>query len=255
MALDHALVHRAARTGEAVLRVYTWQGATVSFGRHQPARLLYDRAAIAAAGLGVVRRPTGGRAVVHDREITYSVTARLPAPPGVAGQRRMQSRALYAAINGLLIGALARLGVAAVTADRSSPAAVTRPTAPAPCFDEAADGEVVSQGRKLVGSAQWREGGAVLQHGSILVADDQSRLMALMHYPVTAAAPTATLGSLLGRGPSAAEVADALRGALDTALLEAHGRAADVLTIDAETADDALALLTHYAGDEWTWRL
>jgi lipoate-protein ligase A len=254
MALDHALVGRAARTGEAVLRVYTWRGATVSFGRHQPGSL-YDRAAIAAAELGVVRRPTGGRAVLHDREITYSVTAPLAGEYRLANQRRLQSRALYAAINDLLIGAFARLGVSAVTADRSPPAAVSRPSTPAPCFDQAADGEVVAHGRKLVGSAKWRENGAVLQHGSILVADDQSRLAALMHDPAGPSAPTATLGALLGRGPTAREVAVALHGALDDALLDAGGRAADVLAIDAETADAVLALQAHYSDDAWTWRL
>src|SRR5271154_4919364 len=96
MALDHALLARAARTGECVLRVYSWRSPTVSFGRHQRTAGGYDHLHLAA-----VRRPTGGRAVLHDREATYSVTAPVTRP----------LRATYARINRLLLDALHRLGV------------------------------------------------------------------------------------------------------------------------------------------------
>ena len=75
MALDEALMSRARRSGETVLRVYGWAAPTLSFGRHQRALGEYDEAALLRAGVGVVRRPTGGRALLHDREVTYSVTA------------------------------------------------------------------------------------------------------------------------------------------------------------------------------------
>ena len=75
MALDHALMERARRTGESVLRVYAWASPVLSLGRNQRARDVYDDAELARRGVSVVRRPTGGRALLHHREITYSVTA------------------------------------------------------------------------------------------------------------------------------------------------------------------------------------
>src|SRR6476620_9212884 len=75
MALDEALMGRARRTGESVLRVYAWSRPTLSLGRNQRAVGLYREQALAERGVGVVRRPTGGRALLHHREITYSVTA------------------------------------------------------------------------------------------------------------------------------------------------------------------------------------
>jgi len=70
-----ALQARAARTGETVFSIYPGAVPTLSFGRNQPASGLYDVGKIRAAGIDVVRRPTGGRAILHHREITYSVTA------------------------------------------------------------------------------------------------------------------------------------------------------------------------------------
>ncbi len=257
MALDHALMHRAVRTGEAVLRIYTWEVPTLSFGRHEVALGVYDRAAISAAGLAVVRRPTGGRAVLHDDEITYSVTA--PLRPdhhaaGPAGARRARARALYAAINHLLLRGLARLGV---TAQLSSGDATARPRSlgAGPCFDTASDGELVVAGRKLVGSAQWREDGAVLQHGSILIADHRARLAALS--PESAAAartPAAALRDLLHRVPSPADVAVAFAAVLDDALAAAGAPAARLMSSGPETAAMTEELRGRYEDDAWTWR-
>src|SRR5215207_3150452 len=75
MALDEALMARARRTGETVLRVYGWSRPTLSLGRNQRAAGLFDERALAERGVGVVRRPTGGRSLLHHREVTYSVTA------------------------------------------------------------------------------------------------------------------------------------------------------------------------------------
>src|SRR5215210_3033560 len=75
MARDSALQARAARTGETVFSIYSWARPTLSFGRHQPAAGLYDVDKIRSAHVDVVRRPTGGRAILHDHEVTYSVTA------------------------------------------------------------------------------------------------------------------------------------------------------------------------------------
>ena len=246
MALDHALMRRAAETGEAVLRVYSWRQPTLSLGRHQPARGIYDAAAIQSFGVDVVRRPTGGRAVLHHREVTYCVVAPLS---GDNGAPRKRVRDIYTAVNELLADALLELGAPVTVATDASNAP---PHLDSPCFDTAAMGELVADGRKLVGSAQWREGRAVLQHGSILVDDDQYLLTELA--PTTAPARVATLRRTLGRAPSFDEIASALRHALNASLERAFRPACTVL--DPDSVQDGFSKLrTHYADPAWTWRL
>src|SRR5512143_892598 len=75
MAIDEALMHRAAESGEGVFRIYRWREPTLSLGRHQRARDAYDPDKAASLGVALVRRMTGGRALLHWREVTYSVTA------------------------------------------------------------------------------------------------------------------------------------------------------------------------------------
>jgi Lipoate-protein ligase A len=150
MALDEALMDRARATGEWVLRVYSWSAPTISLGRNQSARGRYDLDRVRELELDMVRRPTGGRAILHDREITYSVTA----PVGDAGDLRES----YDRINRLLLRGLRSLGVAASVA---RPATRSMPPGMAPCFDEPAAGELTLGGRKLAGSAQWRSDDAL----------------------------------------------------------------------------------------------
>jgi len=239
MAVDVALMARAATTGEAVLRVYTWALPTLSFGRNQVALGWYDQRRLREAGVDVVRRPTGGRAILHHREVTYSVTA--PIGGGAL-------RSTYTRINRIVANALARLGVP--TEEAGSARRAPGPTA-APCFETPTAGELTSGGRKLVGSAQWRDDRALLQHGSILVEDDQRRIPLLMTSPTSddpVPAP-ATLYALLGRRPGAEEIAGALFDALRT--LEAP---------DAEPLDaaDAVACAAaekgRFSDPAWTWR-
>jgi lipoyl(octanoyl) transferase len=257
MALDHALMLRATRTGEAVLRIYTWRQPTLSFGRHETAIGAYDPAAIAAAGLAVVRRPTGGRAVLHDDEITYSVTAPLSAEQ----PRRAHARALYAAINVLLLHGLARLGVSAELAVRDPGPSTLRSLGTGPCFDTASDGEVVVAGQKLVGSAQWREDGAVLQHGSMLISGHRARLAALSDrrspgtvIPAAMPAPAAALRDLLPRVPAPTDVALAFGAVLGDALADAGAPAARIMFPGPETAAMTASMRSHYEDDAWTWR-
>ena len=239
MALDVALMRRARATGEATMRVYSWATPALSLGRNQPARGHYDEDRAARDGVEIVRRPTGGRALLHHREVTYSVTA--PAGDSL--------RASYARINALLLDALRRLGVHASLA-----APVARAAAPslAPCFEAPANGEIVVGGRKLVGSAQWREDGALLQHGSVLVDDDQPLVAALTRRPLAPVPAPATLRELLGRAPAPAEVhaalGDAIRAMED----------GDVAPLDT-AAEPELARWTSearatFADPAWTWR-
>src|SRR6185295_2345814 len=109
MALDEALLERARRTGEATLRVYTWAQPTLSLGRNQRARGVYDPMLAAQHGVHIVRRITGGRALLHHREITYSVSAPTHSDVSLAGS--------YLAINRILLHALRGLGVPAEVAE------------------------------------------------------------------------------------------------------------------------------------------
>jgi lipoate-protein ligase A len=241
MARDIALQARAARTGETVFSVYSWSQPTLSFGRNQPASGLYDVSRIRAAGIDVVRRPTGGRAILHHREVTYSVTAPL--------QDAAPLRETYSRINRILQTGLRRLGVSVELASPSRRAPVPSVRA---CFETPGEGELVAQGAKLVGSAQWRDEGALLQHGSILVDDDQSSLSVFAAGTRTASLPIpapATLHSLLGRAPEATEVANAMFEAVRS-LEDAD---ASELPED-EVRDDALEYVPQFLDEGWTWR-
>ncbi len=236
MALDEALMLRAERTGEAVLRVYGWTRPTLSFGRNQVARGKYDIEGARERGVDFVRRPTGGRAVLHHREVTYSVTA----PVSALGTLRES----YATINRLLIHGLRLLGVDAREAD---PHGVTPKPGILPCFVLPSKGEIVAEGRKLVGSAQVREGRALLQHGSVLVDDDQALASTLLLTAAAPPPPPATLHALLGRVPTLDEVANAFAAGLP------HAGALDPRSDPAMERDARLAG-ERYRDPAWTWR-
>ena len=184
MALDHALAV-CSQEGQGVLRLYSWIEATVSFGRNEPARGLYDRTNAADQGIEFVRRPTGGRAVLHSNEVTYAIVVPVRALGG--------PRASYVEINRGLAKGLSSIGAAVTVTDHGK---TLSPDAGA-CFGAPAPGEIIAGEKKLVGSAQLRVGNALLQHGSIIIDGDQSLLNQLtgeLHdivYP-------ATLRSVLG---------------------------------------------------------
>lgn len=240
MALDHALMERARRTGDRVFRVYAWTQPTLSLGRHQVAR---DRINVRTAhdlGIGLVRRPTGGRALLHHREVTYSVTTAL-APDDSA-------RTWYASITDILMRALGLLDARATVATSvgKTPAPAT-----AACFVQPDEGEITVDGRKLVGSALLRQQDALLQHGSILLDDDQSMLNAILPADELPPAPAGTLRrSDTGTVPSFADVAEALFHALRSM----PGVEASALESDAALSDEAARLERVYGSDEWTFR-
>jgi lipoate-protein ligase A len=139
------------------------------------------------------------------------------------------------------------LGVAVEVAAPRERAAV--PSA-SPCFERPAAGELVVDGRKLVGSAQWRDDGAMLQHGSILIEDDQPLVNELVTTQVPPSRPAATLTAALGRTPSFEEVTTAL---FDAVRLLEDSRAAE---IDLDTTIDLArnGARHRYSDDRWTWR-
>lgn len=220
--------------------VYGWAQPTLSFGRNQAAVGCYDLERMRSLCIDVVRRPTGGRALLHNREVTYSVTA--PVVPGIA------VRESYERINSILLAALERLGVGASVADRASPVATLSNS---PCFATPSGGELIADGRKLVGSAQWRDAGVLLQHGSILVDDDQSLIptFTLEQNAASAIPPPATLTRALGRTPAPGEIADALIDAVRE-IEDPHARELEELHV----RDHTLAELPRFKNEVWTWR-
>ena len=236
MAVDHALALEL-RPGQAVLRLYGWEQATVSFGRNQPARGHYDGDAAQSAGFPFVRRPTGGRAVLHDRELTYSVVAHAAELGG--------PRAAYRSIHEALRAGLCALGV---------PAELTPPGGPAggldtsPCFAAPAPGEIHVGGRKLVGSAQARFRSVILQHGSILTVNDQ-RFLEELGAPASNTAPGLTLQAL--GAPTATDVVADVIEAGFVERLSGRKRPDDLTDAEEKRVGE---LEGHYQSSEWTWR-
>ena len=200
MAIDRDLLDAVERDGEstAYLRLYRWDPPCLSFGRNEPALARYDRALIERLGLNVVRRPTGGRAVWHEHEVTYAVAA----PVAAFGSLRDS----YLTIHARLALALRGLGAAADLARRPAYTAALHAGA---CFAQPVGGEVVVAGRKVIGSAQVRQGNAFLQHGSILLDGSQDAVLRVSRAPGAPVLAT-TLRSVLGRHVSFDEVAGAI---------------------------------------------
>jgi lipoate-protein ligase A len=235
MAIDSALLERA-EAGERWLRLYAWQ-PTLSFGRHEPAGRRYDAGRIAALGLAVVRRPTGGRAVWHAGELTYAVVM----PADGAGSLRDAYRDIHL----LLRDALRSLGVPAELA----PLGRAIPVDAGACFASPAGGEVVVGGRKVVGSAQLRRGSALLQHGSILLLDDQTVVVRVTRGAATVDR-SLPLGRAAGRPVSWEEAADAVRRTASTAW--GPGAVPAPATL-AEIERRAAAAGEHFLSPTWTW--
>lgn len=221
MAIDAALL-AAREQGEIpnVFRLYTWHPPAVSLGHHQdPARELHP-GRLAARGLEVARRPTGGRAILHADELTYAVVA-----PVADEQLGCSLAASHAAISGIFRLALRRIGVLAELA-APRPAAI-RPVAAdgpaAPCFAAPTRSELLVDGRKILGSAQRRLCGSFLQHGSLLLGDDHLELADLLRIPVGQAAAwrdrlradTTTVTRAAGRRVPLRELMEALAGAIE----------------------------------------
>lgn len=227
MACDTALL-AAADAGSAAsgppapptIRLFGWSPPAISLGHHQPDPSPAEAARMRARGLEWVRRPTGGRAVYHgapDEELTYSVVAPVGAPE--LGGGLAQS---YRRIHELIAAALSDLGVEATLAPRSPTGADARTRASGPasrraCFAASVAWEIAVDGRKLVGSAQRRGRRAILQHGSIPLAGDQSLLSEI--WPGCLEPERVTnVSSEVGRRVGFDELASALVAAFENAL-------------------------------------
>ena len=206
MALDEALLlGRLRAASPPTIRFFAWEPPAISLGYGQPFDGRIDLVAAARLGIGLVRRPTGGSAILHegpDLEVTYSVTA---GAGDFAGADDLL--ATYRWIGAALEAGLRRLGapVDMVPVQPSDPAAM-----PAFCFARTGSYELEVAGRKLVGSAQRRQGAGFLQHGAVMLGAAPDRLRRVFPGEADPLQGMTTLEAVLGRRPSFAETIAAL---------------------------------------------
>lgn len=180
MALDEALLELHS-VGEIppVIRFYEWNPATLSIGYFQSAEKDVNLQAIKEQNLGFVRRPTGGRAVLHESELTYSVivSEQYPNMPVTV------TEAYRVLSEGLLIG-FQNLGLNAYFSipDTEEKLADLKKPKSAVCFDAPSWYELVVEGKKVAGSAQTRQKGVILQHGAILLDLDEEKLLSVFNF-------------------------------------------------------------------------
>jgi lipoate-protein ligase A len=200
------------------VRFYRWEPPCLSLGKRQPLGGV-DLAACGRDGLDVVRRPTGGWAILHTDELTYSIAVR-PDDPRAAG-------AILDAYRKLSQGLVAGLRLLGVPAEMNPVTPGGVHNASAACFEVPSAYEITVDGRKLIGSAQSRPNGRVLQHGSLPLEGDIARVARYLAFAsadereALAAhlrAHATTLSDLLGRIVSFTEAAAALRDGFASAL-------------------------------------
>ncbi|NMH68651.1 lipoate--protein ligase family protein [Bacillus sp. RO3] len=181
MALDEALLdwHSEGKIPPTI-RFYGWDPATLSIGYFQKVEKEINMDAVKEHGLGFVRRPTGGRGVLHEHELTYSVIVseeHPEMPKTVTEAYRVISEGILKGFQGL--GLDAYFAVPKTAEEREG---LKNPRS-AVCFDAPSWYELVVEGRKVAGSAQTRQKGVILQHGSILLDLDEHKLFSLFNYP------------------------------------------------------------------------
>lgn len=176
MAIDEALMEGMVKSAnpQPVLRFYGWNPATLSLGYAQSYLKEVDVDACRESNIDVVRRPTGGRAVLHQYELTYSVIA-----PETEEHVKGSIIESYLKLSEPLLRGLQAVGVPAEMAVKAH----SSQTGTAACFDAPSWYELVVAGKKLVGSAQTRRNGILLQHGSIILHFDVELLFRLLKTP------------------------------------------------------------------------
>lgn len=211
MALDRAVLGlHALGLAPPTLRLYRWEVPTASLGRFQAVEQV-DLEACARRGFDVVRRPTGGRGVLHDDELTYSIVAGVASgvPRGVAASYRHLSAALAEAY--------ALLGVSAQVTARSR-----GEKGAGACYLHATQADLSLGAAKLSGSAQVWKDDAVLQHGCFVISRDvdaEAEVFRLDDGRRSALeGTTATLSGALGVSPSPEEIAEAVADAVERVL-------------------------------------
>jgi len=247
MAIDEAIL-RAVSEGlvPPTLRLYSWEPACLSLGRAQRVADV-DLEALRAASFDLVRRPTGGKTILHVDELTYSVVAP-ETETRVAGAIVESYRRLSAG----LVRGLERLGVAGLTSDRLAGSHRSQAVV---CFETPSDYEITVGGRKLVGSAQMRARGVVLQHGAVPLCGDIARICPLLTVhpdPARVRARATTLEQALGRQATWDEAASAMA----TGFAESLNLRLEPGALTEDELGWAEELRVHkYATVEWTDRV
>lgn len=181
MAIDEAMLilHSQGQVPPTV-RFYGWDPPTLSIGYFQKVDKEINMEGVERHGLGFVRRMTGGRAVLHDQELTYSVVVSEDYP----GMPSSVTEAYRVISLGLLYG-FRNIGLDAYfsTPETEEQKAVLTNPRSAVCFDASSWYELVVEGRKVAGSAQTRQKGVILQHGAILMDVDEEMLFDVIQFP------------------------------------------------------------------------
>ena len=225
MALDEALLewHSKGEIGP-VLRFYEWAPATLSIGYFQNVSKEVDMAQVEKHQLDFVRRPTGGRGVLHEHELTYSVivTEDYPDMPETVTEA-------YRVISGGLLEGFRNLGLDAyfsIPETEEELQGLKKPQS-AVCFDTPSWYELVVEGKKVAGSAQTRQKGVILQHGAILLSLDEEKLVSLFKFQSedqkirmknSLSKKAVAIDQLMGRTVSAEEAEEAFSAGFSKAL-------------------------------------
>lgn len=247
MAIDEA-ISRAVQAGLVLptLRFFGWNPACLSLGQAQPGADV-DRVACRTLGVDVVRRPTGGRAILHINELTYSVIAPDTEPRVVGTIVDSYRRLSEGLLNGLRL-----MGVPTQQADR--PDGHDRDAGPV-CFEVPSNYEIVFDGKKLVGSAQMRKSGVVLQHGTLPLHGDIARIadcLIARPDPDRVRQRATTVEAAIGRVIAFEDAARFMaRGMAETLNLDLQ---VGELTDQERDWTDELRR-EKYAADEWTYRI
>jgi lipoate-protein ligase A len=257
MAVDEALLEViAAEKGSPTLRFYSWSPPALSLGYGQSTTGAIDFHRCASLGLDVVRRSTGGQAVLHDHEVTYSVVIRADDPCVASGLL-----ASYLTISHALVRGLSYLGITAelVPIRRGPP--LSSGQASSVCFATLSSFEVAVAGRKIIGSAQRRAHNFIMQHGSIPLSHDLDKWRAVFASALPRSqfasselvhqVAMTSLQEVGARAYSYAEVVAALaRGVAETWQI-------DLCPSQLTTSEKDCSMhlrATKYGSDLWTWR-
>ncbi|ADF41296.1 MULTISPECIES: lipoate--protein ligase family protein [Priestia] len=258
MALDEALLEWHSK-GEIppTIRFYGWNPPTLSIGYFQKAEKEINFDKVKELGLGFVRRPTGGRGVLHDEELTYSVIVSEEYP----NMPKTVTEAYRVISEGLLEGfrSLGLEAYFAIPRSEEEKNSLKNPRSSV-CFDAPSWYELVVEGRKIAGSAQTRQKGVILQHGSILLEIDEDKLFSVFNYPNDRVkermqrafrSKAVAINAIAGRKISIEEAKEAFYKGFASALdidLEPY-----TLSEEEEAYVEELAR-TKYGSDEWNFK-
>lgn len=255
MAYDHALLESVAEgRSRPILRLYSWQPFCLSLGYAQPFADT-DLEALTEHGWDLVRRPTGGRAILHGDELTYAVI-------GPLTNQHLRGGVLesYQHLSQGLVQALKNLGLSPAVAPDSARLDEVQRSNPV-CFEMPSAYEITAGGKKLIGSAQTRRLGAVLQHGTIPLTGDITRVCQVLSFAspsdrraaaVALSQRATTISQILGREVSWQEAAEAVKNGFSKAL--GLSLEPDELTT-AEKAGSVELASRLYHRTEWTHRV